>query len=110
LEATAKGEANRRLQSTTTIIVSLSGEMFGLEEKRAAPLHHEQQSKQELPAQTGVEEPEAAIQGGEGGAELRSILHKKLMTLRGAEGHRRRRKERARKRTAFLANLFVLVS
>ncbi|XP_026126685.1 uncharacterized protein LOC113108082 [Carassius auratus] len=39
-------------------------------------------------------------------AELRSIIHKKLMTLRRAEGHRRRRKERSRRRAAFLANPF----
>jgi len=39
--------------------------------------------------------------------ELRSILHEKLVTLRRAEGHRRLREERARKRTAFLANSFV---
>lgn len=39
-------------------------------------------------------------------AELRNILHKKLMTLRRAEWHRRRRKERARKRAAFIANPF----
>jgi len=38
--------------------------------------------------------------------ELRSVLCKKLMTLRRAQGHRRRRKEWATKRTAFLANPF----
>jgi len=70
-------------------------------------LHHEQQSKVDPPAPP-VEEPEAAIHGADGGplTELCSILRKKVMTLRRAEGHRRRRKERARKRIAFLANPF----
>lgn len=39
-------------------------------------------------------------------AEFHAILRKKLMTLRRAEWHRRRRKERARKRAAFIANPF----
>ncbi|KAL7855870.1 hypothetical protein AOLI_G00194740 [Acnodon oligacanthus] len=39
-------------------------------------------------------------------AELRNILCKKFMTLRRAEWHWRRRKERARKRAAFIANPF----
>ncbi|XP_059917538.1 solute carrier family 23 member 1 [Gadus macrocephalus] len=41
-------------------------------------------------------------------ADQRAILRKQLLTLRRAEFHRRRRKERARKRTAFLANRFKL--
>ncbi|XP_061747756.1 uncharacterized protein LOC133545995, partial [Nerophis ophidion] len=39
-------------------------------------------------------------------AELRCIIRKKLITLRRAEWHRRRRKERSRRRAAFLANPF----
>ncbi len=42
-------------------------------------------------------------------ADLRAILRKQLLTLRRAEYHRRRWKERARKRTAFLANPFKLI-
>lgn len=41
-------------------------------------------------------------------ADLRAILRKQLLTLQRAEFHRRRRKERARKRAAFLANPFKL--
>jgi len=74
--------------------------------QKNTPEHLQQQSKQDPPAQAAIEEPEVAIQGGEGGADLRSILCKKLMTLRRAEGHKRQRKERARKGTAFLANPF----
>lgn len=39
-------------------------------------------------------------------AELRNILRKKLTTLRRAEWHRRRGRERARKRAAFILNPF----
>lgn len=39
-------------------------------------------------------------------AELRSILRKKLTTLRRAESHRRRGRERARRRAAFISNPF----
>lgn len=39
-------------------------------------------------------------------AKLRSIIRKRLLTLRRAEWHRRRRKERARRRASFLANSF----
>ena len=36
LEASAKGDVDRRLQAMTTIITSLAQERFGAEEKRAA--------------------------------------------------------------------------
>lgn len=39
-------------------------------------------------------------------AELQNIIRKKLMTLRRVEWHRRQRRERARKRTAFIADPF----
>lgn len=41
-------------------------------------------------------------------ADLRAILRKQLLTLCRAQYHRRRRKERARKRAAFLTNPFKL--
>ncbi len=41
-------------------------------------------------------------------AELRAILRKELLTLRRVESPRRRRKERARRRAAFLANPYQL--
>ncbi|KAJ8386340.1 hypothetical protein AAFF_G00174370 [Aldrovandia affinis] len=36
LEAMAKGEANRKLQAMTTIIVSIAAERFGEEEKKSS--------------------------------------------------------------------------
>ncbi|KAJ8353121.1 hypothetical protein SKAU_G00206880 [Synaphobranchus kaupii] len=102
LEATAKGEADRRLQTMTTIIVSLAAERFGLEEKRTAKLPYTMnnraskihQLRQELKSlrwrfKEAREEERGPL------TELRSILCKTLMTLRRAEWHRKRRKERA---------------
>lgn len=113
LEATAKGRADRRLKMMTTIITSLAAERFGLEEKRAAKppytmnnraskIHQLRQELKTLRQQFKVasEEERGPL------AELRSIIRKKLMTLRRAEWHRRRRKERSRRRAAFLANPF----
>lgn len=113
LEAIAKGEADRRLQTMTTIIISLAAERFGLEEKRTAKLPYTMnnraskihQLRQELKSlrrqyKEAREEERGPLE------ELCSIIRKKLTTLRRAEWHRRRRKERARKRAAFLANPF----
>lgn len=38
LEATAKGEVDQRLQTMTTISISLAAERFGLEEKKVTKL------------------------------------------------------------------------
>ncbi|XP_056097411.1 uncharacterized protein LOC130076370 [Rhinichthys klamathensis goyatoka] len=113
LEATAKGRADRRLKTMTTIIISLAAERFGLEEKRAAKppytmnnraskIHQLRQELKNLRQQfkAASEEERGPI------AELRSIIRKKLITLRRAEWHRRRRKERSRRRAAFLVNPF----
>ena len=67
MEAAAKREAERHLQSMTTISVSLVTERFRLGDKKAVkgPVHHEQQSNHIPPAQKGGEEPEATVQGSE---------------------------------------------
>ncbi|XP_061772124.1 uncharacterized protein LOC133562186 [Nerophis ophidion] len=113
LETTAKGDADRRLKTMTTIIISLAAERFGLEEKRAAKppyimnnraskIHQLRQELKCLRQQFKVarEEDRGPL------AELRCIICKKLITFRRAEWHRRRRKERSRRRAAFLANPF----
>ncbi|XP_061878077.1 uncharacterized protein LOC133630482 [Entelurus aequoreus] len=113
LDTTAKGEADRRLKTMTTVIISLAAERFGFEEKRAAKPPYImnnraskiQQLRQELKSlrrqfKVASEEDRGPL------AELRCIIRKKLMTLRRAEWHRRRRKEGSRRRAAFLANPF----
>uniref|UniRef100_A0A3B1JAJ2 Reverse transcriptase domain-containing protein n=1 Tax=Astyanax mexicanus TaxID=7994 RepID=A0A3B1JAJ2_ASTMX len=113
LDATAKGDADRRLQTMTTIIVRLAVERFGVVEKRiggapftmnqrAAKIHRIRQELKSLKLQF----KEASEEQRPPLVELRTILRKKLLTLRRAEWHRRRRKERTRKRASFIANPF----
>ncbi len=113
LEATVKEDVDRRLQTMTPIIVSLAVERFGAVERRtertpftmnqrAAKIHRIRQELKSLKTQfkKASEEQRPPL------AELQTILRKKLLTLRRAEWHRRRRKERARKRASFVANPF----
>lgn len=113
LEATAKGDVERRLQTMTTIIVSMAAERFGVEQERAAKepytknqraakIHHIRKELRALKKQhkAADQEERAAL------AELSAILRRKIQVLRRAEQHRRRRRERARKRAAFINNPF----
>ncbi|XP_061925310.1 uncharacterized protein LOC133664585 [Entelurus aequoreus] len=113
LEATAKGEADGKLQAMTTIIVSIAAERFGEEEKRssgttysknhrAIRIHNIRQEMKALKFQYKA----AGHEERTGLAQLMCILRKKIRILRRAEWHRRRRRERARKRAAFIANPF----
>ena len=97
----------------TNIIVSLAAERFGLEEKKAAKAPYTMnnratkilQLKKELKS-LRRQYKEASEEERDALSELCRILRKKLTTLTRAKWHRRWRKERARKRTAFQANLF----
>lgn len=106
LETMAKGDVERRLQAMTTIIVSMAAERFGVEEERGArqpysmnqravKIHNIRTELKALTKQYKVarQEERAPL------AELRTVLRKRLLTLRRAEYHRRRRRERAQKRT-----------
>ncbi|XP_061920230.1 uncharacterized protein LOC133660667 [Entelurus aequoreus] len=98
----------------STIIVSYGSERFGRMEKgnteatpytmnrRATKIHQLRQELRTLRKQfkRAAEEDKQPLE------ELRNILRKKLTTLRRAEWHRRRGRERARKRAAFIANPF----
>lgn len=92
LEATTKGDVNRRLKTMTTIIISLAAERFSLEEKKVERLPYVKsnrankihQLRQELKVlkrwfKEAKEEETGLL------AELRSILCKKLVTLKRAE-------------------------
>ncbi|XP_053332775.1 uncharacterized protein LOC128506382 [Clarias gariepinus] len=113
LEITTKGEADRKLQVMTTIIVSIAAERFGEEEKRssgtsyiknqrAAKIHDIRKEMKALKSQYKG----AGEEGRIGLAQLMCILRKKIRVLRRAEWHRRRRRERARRRASFIANPF----
>ncbi|KAJ8349798.1 hypothetical protein SKAU_G00249280 [Synaphobranchus kaupii] len=108
-----KGGAERKLHTMATMIVSITTERFGTVEKSVTKIQYTKNRRAEKITQLrhklrllkrqfkGASEEEKP-----GLAELCGILRKKLLTLRRAEWHRRRTKERARKRTAFLANPF----
>ncbi|XP_057679566.1 uncharacterized protein LOC130908003 [Corythoichthys intestinalis] len=114
IQATAKGDVDCRLQAMSTIIVSYGSERFGRMEKgnteatpytmnrRATKIHQLRQELRTLKKQFKI----AAEKDKPPLEELRNILRKKLTTLRRAEWHRRRGRERARKRAAFIANPF----
>lgn len=116
LEATAKGDVEKRLQTMTTIIVSMAAERFGVEEERgvklpyiknqrAIKIHNIRKELKTLKKQhkEASEEERAALAG------LRQMLRKRLLILRRAEHYSRRRKERAKKRAAFLNNTFGFI-
>ncbi|XP_048863711.1 uncharacterized protein LOC125738598 [Brienomyrus brachyistius] len=113
VNSTAKGGVESRLKYLTTIITSFGAERFGVEQaksskptyinnRRADKVHHLRKELRTLAKQFKVadEEEKPPL------AELRHTIRKQLKTLRRAEWHRRRRVERARKRSSFIANPF----
>ncbi|KAK0151167.1 hypothetical protein N1851_007647 [Merluccius polli] len=95
LEGMAKGEADKKLQVMTTTIVNIAAERFGEVEKKSSGTAYSMNKRAYKAAEerTGL-------------AQLMCILRKNIRVLRRAEWHRRRRRERARKRAAFIANPF----
>lgn len=113
VQMTAKGDADRRLLTMTTIIVSYASERFGPIETAGSrkpynkncrltkiqQLHQELRSlKRQYKVASGEERQSLA--------ELQEILRTKLLTIRRAEWHRRRAKKRAKKQASFIANSF----
>ncbi|XP_062387675.1 uncharacterized protein LOC134076569 [Sardina pilchardus] len=113
LSATARGDADQKLRLMCTLIISIAAERFGTKEPRAGrseggPNRREgkiSQLRQELRC-LGRQYKQAREEEKAGLAELRSMLRKRLTTLRRAEWHRKRGRERARRRAAFIANPF----
>lgn len=114
LETTTRGEVDRKLQTMTTIIISIASEWFSEEVKERGSrgshsnnqcevrIHNIRQEIKTLKRQYRQSGKEEHI----GLAHLMSILRKKIRILRRAKWHRRHRRERARKRAAFIANPF----
>ena len=113
LQTTSKGAPDRRLQTMSTIIVSYASERFGLvkTDKNNTTYNKNRRANtiQELRKQLRTlrkQHKQASEEERQPLAELREILRTKLKSIRRAEGHRRRRRERARKRTSFISNPF----
>ena len=112
LQSTSAGDADRRLQAMSKIIVSYASERFGLADskiskpyinnRRTEQIHKLRPELRSLRSQFKKASTEKRLPL----AELRDIVRRKLKMARRAEGHRRRRKERAKKRTSFIANPF----
>lgn len=113
INATTKGGIEGRIQNLTSIITSFATERFGVgEPKSSKPTYTKnrredkiEQFRKELRMLTkqfkaAAEEDKPLL------AEIRYTIRKKLMTLRRTKWHRRRRIERARRRTSVLADPF----
>ncbi|XP_063056078.1 uncharacterized protein LOC134450153 [Engraulis encrasicolus] len=95
----------------TTIIVRMAAERFGEEERKSSGTsytrNHRAQKvhliRQEMKA-LKYQYKEAGVEERFGLAQLISMHRRRIRTLRRAEWHRRRRRERSRKRAAFIAN------
>ncbi len=116
LEVTAKGDVDQRLRTISMFIISIASDRFGIKKQRATknttatpiPDRRElkiSQLRQELRALRS-QYRKASDDEKAGLAELRCVVRERLITLRRAEWHRKRGKERARKRSAFIANPF----
>ncbi|KAI8513106.1 hypothetical protein Bbelb_097450 [Branchiostoma belcheri] len=111
LESVSRGSVDQKLRSMGTIIMSMGVERFGAKQRGKArdpvkPNRREakiRQHRQELKSlrrrfKVSTGEERVAL------AELTHSLRGKIRTLRRAEYHRRRGRERARKRSAFISN------
>ena len=111
LETVNSRTVEKKLQAMTTIVVAMGQERFGTVEKLKKQQPYKEnrrarevkQIRQELKVLT-KNYKQAKDAEKPGLAELRQVLRKRLMTLKRAEYHRKRRKERAHKRAAFISN------
>ncbi|KAK7915664.1 hypothetical protein WMY93_011425 [Mugilogobius chulae] len=116
LEATGKGDVDKKLLSLTTMIVNIGAERFGQEERKEPSIGGHPMNKREIKIHNIRQEMKSLRRqykyAGEyerlGLAHLMSIQRKKIGILRRAEWHRRRRRERSRKRAAFISDPFRL--
>ncbi|RXN24139.1 reverse transcriptase [Labeo rohita] len=112
LEASSKGSVDQQLQTMCTFIICIGAERFGIKQPKAKTIARPNRRENKITAlrrdlkslkqrfKKASKEEKPAL------AELRDIFRKKLISLRRAEWHRRKGRERARKRTAFVANPF----
>lgn len=96
VQTTAKGDADRRLHTMTTIIVSYASERFGPIETAGSGKPYSKNCRatkiQQLRQELRSFKRQYKVASGEERQplmELREILRKKLLTIRRAEWHRR---------------------
>ena len=117
LEATLKGDVDRKMETMTAVVYSACKDSFGVKEAKPQPTtptpNRRENDIRQLRSdikrlrkrfRTSLEEEKPAI------AELTAVNREKLRSLRRAENHRRNRRERRRKRARFTSNPFRYVS
>ena len=112
LQSTLQGTVDRKIKAMTTIVYSLGLERFGSEEKekqprpQPVPNRRERERKKIRGELNSLKKQyrKASDEARKGLAQLREELRGRLKTLTMAERLRRKRKERTRKRAAFIAN------
>lgn len=113
LKITSRGSVDKRLTTMSKIIISYAAGKFGYEERkekkgiskenrRELKIKQFRSELKTLRKQYKIAKPEER----QPLRELRDLIRLKMKSLRRAEWHRRRRKERAKKRMAFLSNPF----
>ena len=113
LEAALQGNVDKKLQTLSALVYSVGKERFGLETSRttlsvgAAVPNRRQREIQTIRRELrGLRKQfhNASADEKEGLQQLRNIHRERLKSLRNAERTKEKRKEKARKRSAFLAN------
>ena len=109
----SKGSVEARIELLTVIINNFAAERFGYKESRQPKVPYKMNRRAEKIKKIRGELKSLKKQHAAAGPEvrpaleeLRGLLRAKLKAIRRAEWHRRRGKERARKRTNFIANPF----
>ena len=109
----SKGNIEARIDLLTVIITYFAAERFGYKEPRQPKVPYKMNRRAEKIKKIRGELKSLKKQHTAAGPEvrpaleeLRGLLRAKLKAIRRAEWHRRRGKERARKRTNFIANPF----
>ena len=112
LQSTLQGRVERKINTLTTKVYSMGLERFGCEGKDRKQKHEPIPNRRERERKKLREElnslrkrfKKASMEEKRGLAEIREQLRSRLKTLTTAERLRRKRRERTRKRAAFIAN------
>ena len=114
LDSALSGEVDRKIKAMGSIMYSVAAERFGtVENKRPQQQPHKVNRRTQQIGKIRVELRALTKQYKQAGVnekaaleELRECLREKLKTLRRAEGHRRRCRDREKKRASFTKNPF----
>jgi len=118
LQSTLQGRVERKINTLTTIVYSMGLEQFGCEgndrihKPEPIPNRRESEWKKLREELNSLRKrfKKASAEEKRGLAEIREQLRSRLKTLTTAERLRRKRRERTRKRAAFIANPYRFIT